>query len=180
MKLKHKKNRVRVPVRYSQEYKFDKLVNDSRTFRKDWDRVPIIKNFVFKKRTQDWNPPETLADTKITPRYWVPKHVQSFCEYLKDLFCIDDKILLDIRYHKRNHTGGCTWNPSEDGFIHIVIGASAGLRASTIVHEFLHAMGQDHEYDLNEIHDYRSNCTMDTYSPIIVNDIFGRREVFLT
>ncbi len=180
MKLKHMKNRIRVPIRYSNEYKFDKLVGDRRTFKKEWVRVPIIKNFVFKKTTQDWNPGMTKADTKIEPRYLVPNHVSSFCEYLKDLFCIDDKILLDIRYQKHNHSGSCNWNPSEDGFVHIVIGARSGLRASTLVHEFLHAMGQDHEYELNETHDYRSNCTMDTYSPAIVNDIFGRREVFLT
>ena len=148
--------------------------------RKEYHKIPIMKNFMFDKLTQDWNPefPHKL-DTKLTTRYFVPKHLQIFCEYLKDLFCIDCNILLDVRYEKNKNCGTCYSEESDDGYRKIVVGAKGGLRATTLVHEFLHMAGFDHEWQINDFADYRSTCTKDTYSPLIVKDIFGRKEVFL-
>lgn len=144
-----------------------------------YGRLPVMKSFDYPTRTQDWNPtfPHPL-DAKSTPRFYIPEKLQSFCEHLKDLFCIDQKILLDIRYRKNNNCGMCYYR-DVDGWIRIEAGASTGLRASTIVHEFLHAAGFDHEWEINGYSDYRSTCTKDTYSPLIVKDIFGIKEVLL-
>lgn len=173
-KLKNMKRKQRIEKRIIKSY--------SRTERgkQFYETVPVVKSFDFDKQTQDWNPdfPHTLDD-KIEPRYHIPRKIQNICEYLKDLFCIDHKILLDIRYRKNNNTGVCYHEMSEDGYQRIVVGAWNGLRATTLIHEFLHAAGFDHQYEINGYSDYRSTCTLDTYTPLIVKDIFGRKEVLL-
>jgi len=145
---------------------------------KFYERLPVVKNFEFKERTQDWNPKFGHALDTTEKRTYVPEKIQSFCEYLKDLFCIDHKILLDIRYNKSNSSGRCC-GAMFDGYQRIMVGASGGLRASTVIHEFLHASEFNHEYEINEYSDFRSTCTLDTYSPLIVKDIFGKKEVLL-
>ncbi len=153
----------------------------TKRYNKFYERLPVIKNFNFDKTTQDWNPsfPHEL-DEKLTPRYVISKKLVKFCEYLKDLFCIDTNILLDIRYEKDSNSGTCFNQISSDGYQRIMVGARNGLRATTLIHEFLHASGLDHEYEINGYSDYRSTCTLDTYSPLIVKDIFGKKEVLLT
>ncbi len=146
-----------------------------------YSTIPVLKNFQVIKKTQDWNPdfPHEL-DTTLNPRYHVGNLIQNVGEFLKDLFCISDKILLDIRYKTNNNTGTCHRTLSKDGYLRIRIGASGGLRATTLIHEFLHAGGFDHEYDINGYTDYRSTCVLDNYSKLICKDIFGKKEVFLT
>jgi hypothetical protein len=174
-KLKTMQRKQRIEKRLVQSYS---RINRGSTF---YERLPVLKNFNFDKRTQDWNPiyPHELDDEKLTPRFYVPDKLQSFCEYLKDLFCIEDKILLDIRYAKNNNKGTYYRKVSNDGHVKIELGARNGLRASTVIHEFIHAMGFDHEYEINDFSNFRSTCTLDTFSPLIVNDIFGRKEVLL-
>lgn len=187
MKLNHTERRTRYPIRYSHEHKLGSLSRKERT-KKVWKRIPIVKNFVFQKIkvfnkgvTQNWNPdfPHEL-DSKISPRYIVPRHIIEFCEYLKDLFCIEQDILLDIRYAKNNESGMCYYKVSKDHYMKILIGARGGLRATTLIHEFIHAAGYDHRYEINTTHDFRSCSTLDNYSPLICKDVFGIREVFLT
>lgn len=127
-----------------------------------------VKKFDFNKRTQDWN--------KSPNKIYINETLQSFCEYLKDLFCIDREIKLDLRPHKNNHCGRCSIGLIPIG---IIIGGKKGIRASTVVHEFLHAGGFHHEDDINGYSDFRSDCKKDYYSPLIVKDIFGTKEVTL-
>jgi len=182
-KLKTQKKRVRLEKRYTKTYKRNLIKKDGDFVVNDYSvnqMIFAIKNFDFKKRTQEWNPdfPHEL-DTRLTPRIYVNKTIQSFCEYLKDLFCVTDKILLDIRYLKSNNTGICYYKISKDGYRKIKIGARTGVRAVTLIHEFLHAAGFGHEYDIDGYTDYRSNCALDNYSKLVCKDIFGKREVFI-
>jgi len=139
------------------------------------ESLPVIKSFDFKARTQDWNRSDRYTDGE--EKFYINNIIQSFCEYLKDLFCIDYEIHLNIRPNKDNNSGS-TWLYPLKCFVKI--GAKGGIRATTLVHEFLHVTGLDHEYEINGYSDYRSTCTLDTYSPLIVKDIFGRKEVLVT
>jgi hypothetical protein len=176
--LTHKINRGRYPTRDSLEYTRG---NNKERYNKRTEKIPIVKNFQYEIK-QEWNPPYPHEHDDKKTRYFVPKHIQSFCEYLKDLFCIDDKIFLQIRYYQNNHNGLAWYHKVsiKDGYLKIQVGAKEGLRATTLIHEFLHAAGFDHEYEMNGTHDFRSTCTLDTYSPLICKDIFGIKEVFLT
>lgn len=175
MKLKHMKRRQRTENRIIYDYR--NIVPAVKQYHK----VPVVRKFVYTKRTQDWNPdyPHEL-DTKLNGRVWVSAHIQCLCEYLKDLFCIEDKILLDISPKTDRNCGFCSHIRSADGYIRIMVGARGGLRATTLVHEFLHAAGFSHAWAIDGHSDYRSTCTKDTYSKLIVKDIFGRKEVLLT
>lgn len=137
------------------------------------DSVPVIKNFDFNKRTQEWNGLWASYGGQSSD-FYINETLQSFCEYLKDLFCIDEQLIVVFRNYKDNQSGYTTSDrtPTE-----IVIGAKDGVRATTVVHEFIHAMGYEHEWEINGYSDFRSNCNLDNYSRLIVKDIFGRYEV---
>lgn len=135
--------------------------------------APFIKKFDYSERTQDWNR-KRLTDNK--PVYYINERIQSFCEYLKDLFCIDYEVCLELRPYK-NHQSGFT--RLYQMLCQVLVGGKDGYRATTIVHEFLHAAGFDHEDSINGYSDFRSNCAHDDYSKLVVRDIFGRDEVLL-
>jgi len=168
-KLKTMKRKVKLEKRIVIGYK------NAGSYDKEFkETLPVLNRFDFNKNTQDWTP--KLPNLKI--KYYVPKKISNFCEYLKDLFCIQEKIILDIRYQRNNMAGIC-YRKKIDDHKRVLIGGKTGIRATTLVHEFLHAAGFNHENNINGYSDYSHRHTKDTYSPLIVKDIFGKKEVLL-
>lgn len=158
-KLKNMKRKQRI------EKRFVKVYNKTTT-NKSFKSLPVIRKFDFDKRTQEWDSSE----------FHTPKYLANFCEYLKDLFCIDVEIHLKFNTKKDFNTGNCGWHRDP---IVIIIGARNGILASTLIHEFLHAAGFNHSRNLNGYTDFMSNCVHDRYSDLICKDIFGRRDILL-
>ena len=163
--------------------------------------LAVIPSFPFKKRTQDWNDQNRHLEYSKKNLVYINETMQSFLEYLKDLFCVDYYISFEIvasqsamsgqtampslhwkddrniyrgKKSKKNPYG---WECRKD--VHIHVGGKGGVLASTVVHEFLHASGFDHTWQINGYTDYRSYGHLDRYSNLIVRDIFGRDEVLL-
>lgn len=158
-KLKNMKRKQRIEKRYVKVY-------NKTTGKKSWKSIPVIRKFDFDKKTQEWDSSE----------FHTPKYLANFCEYLKDLFCIDMEIHLKFDTDVNFNTGHCGWLIDP---IIIKIGARYGILASTLIHEFLHAAGIEHKRNLNGYTDYMSTCTNDRYSDLICKDIFGRSEILL-
>jgi len=163
--------------------------------------LAVIPSFPFKKRTQDWNDQNRELSYSKKNLVYINETMQSFLEYLKDLFCVDYYISFEIVATKEAMSGNTMmpsvhwkddrniyrgkkskknpggWECRKD--VHIVVGGKGGVLASTVVHEFLHASGFDHEWQINGYTNYRSMGHLDRYSNLIVRDIFGRDEVLL-
>ncbi len=178
VQLRTQTNRVRLETRRAKEYYKTTIKRTNHKYRERWITIKVLKHFDFDKVTQDWNPNDWNPTSNYGTRYYVTQTIANFAEYLKDLFCIDHKILLDIRYAKDSNSGYCM-NAITNGYMHITIGAVTGIRATTFIHEFLHAAGFDHEYEIDGYSDFRSNPALDGYSKLICKDIFGRKEIFL-
>jgi len=106
--------------------------------------------------------------TKFTEEVHVNKIIQGIVDQICDLFCIDDeyKPILNLRPYKNNQCG--YFDPSDNT---ITVGCKGGLRLTTLVHEYLHAAGYDHQDECSIDTRFRSNCELDSFSKLIVKDL---------
>ena len=124
---------------------------------------------------------------------YINKNTQSWIDKLVDLFCLyDARPEVKISIIKSNKSGYCyyatkTTNPK------IVVGCKQGkIRLSTLVHEFIHAMGYRHENEINSwanFHHYHESedrekdhmkkGQYDNFSRLIVKDLCGKYELLI-
>jgi len=124
---------------------------------------------------------------------YINKKIQAWIDKLTDLFCLEDnKPTVFLRPNRNNMSGNCKYATIENNSV-IVIGCRDGLRLTTLVHEFIHAMGYGHINNINgyshfnHLHDnpkWRYNKTgfrkmTDTYSLLIVKDLTGKKELII-
>ena len=123
---------------------------------------------------------------------YINNKIQGVIDQLVDLFCLEDCIpSVSIRPRKHNMTGNCTYATTTNN-PKIVVGCREGLRLTTLIHELIHAAGYKHKEDINGYSDFAHTHDddewrynkgyrrmTDAYSPLIVKDLFGKREVIL-
>ncbi len=98
--------------------------------------------------------------------------IQSWINKLTNLFCLNHTPIVQLRGNKDQ--GQCNWYTTP---IIISIGGKETISLKTLVHEFIHAMGRDHEWKIDGVHDFRSDNKLDTFSPLIVKDLTGKDEL---
>ncbi len=108
-----------------------------------------------------------MMNSYLTQTY-VNKEIQGIFNQICELFCLDKEYRpeLILRPFRDNQTG--QYDPRDNT---ITMGCKKGLRLTTLVHELLHATGYDHQDDTSAGGNYRSNCTKDSLSPLIVKDL---------
>ena len=125
---------------------------------------------------------------------YINKSIQSYIDKLVDLFCLQDNIpTVSIRPKKNNMSGYCKYSTLTTNS-EITIGCKGGLRLTTLVHEFLHAAGFGHTWEINNVNNFtgrhdgntafrykngQRQHSRDTYSPLIVKDLTGKRELII-
>lgn len=111
---------------------------------------------------------------------YVNKEIQYWISVLTDLFCLDHTPIVQIRTSsRRDRHGECWWNVTP---IVITVWARNGkVSLKTLVHEFLHACGYGHEYEINgwAHFGYGHGRDRDRFSRLIVRDLTGKEDVLL-
>lgn len=102
------------------------------------------------------------------------KKVENWISKIVDLFCLEDNPPNVELKQWHNQKGYYRYKDHT-----ILIGCKKGIRLTTLVHEMLHATGHSHTWEINGWANYRSNCKMDNYSPLIVKDLTGKKELVL-
>lgn len=125
--------------------------------------------------------------------YYINGKIQKYIDKLVDLFCLQDNVpTIYLRPKMHNMRGYCSFAGNGKNS-EITIGCKNGLRLTTLVHEFLHANNIHHEYEIDGIRNFRSmhddpkyrykngirQHSRDTYSPLIVKDLCGKKELIL-
>ena len=110
---------------------------------------------------------------------YINKKIQAWIDKLIDLFCLEDnKPLVILKPNKNNMCGYCLHAIIDHDSV-ITIGWKNGLRLTTLIHEFIHAMGYHHTYELNGYSDYRGTHTKDQYSKLVCKDLTGKKELII-
>lgn len=136
---------------------------------------------------------ETPEGFLLMEEYYINKKIQGYIDNLIELFCLQDNIpKVYLRPNKDNMSGYCTHFTSKTNS-EITVGCRGGLRLTTLVHEFLHAAGFPHTDEINDFANFRTSHddpkyrykdgqrqhSRDTYSPLIVKDLCGKKELIL-
>lgn len=123
---------------------------------------------------------------------YINKDIQSWIDRLIDLFCLEDnKPIVTLSLRKDNRSGYCYHaTPLENS--RITVGCKGGkIRLTTLVHEFIHAMGYRHENEINgwaNFHHFHPEGVRqskklkgqyDNFSRLIVKDLCGKYELLI-
>lgn len=108
---------------------------------------------------------------------YLNKEIRTYINYLTDLFCLDHTPVVQLKPNwSQTYHGICHWRETP---IRIELGCKNGVSLKVLTHEFIHAMGYDHTWEINGFSNFRSNCELDNFSPLIVKDITSKKEVIL-
>lgn len=183
-RLKTQQRKTKVQFRTFKVWRIVGKKHGTHNYVKRKVSLAVIKKFPTMPQTQDWNMYKKQMQYP-NDNWYIGKTLQNVCEYLKDLFCITDIVHLELRPMKNNERGFCQHithayrYQTKDAARKINIGVKGGVLSSTLIHEFLHAAEYGHQWCINGYSDFRSNGAMDSYSPLISKDIFGRKEVII-
>lgn len=112
---------------------------------------------------------------------YVNKEIQYWIGVLTDLFCLDHTpiVILKRRDTRKVHgsCGGRCWWHVTPIVIEVYLDYKGRLPLSLLVHEFIHAMGYDHTWEINGWANFRS--AKDNFSRLIVKDLTGKYELML-
>lgn len=114
--------------------------------------------------------------TKGNEKIYINKKINQLIDHLTDLFCLDHRPIVILHKGKRRH-GHCSWKITPI-VIHVWL-ENGKLDANVLIHEFLHVAGWGHEWEINGWANFRSDYYLDNFTPLIVRDIFGKKEVWL-
>jgi len=116
---------------------------------------------------------------------YICKATQYWIDKLTDLFCLDHepKVLLkrrDTRRFRGSCYGRCHWGVTPI-VIEIWLDHDGHFELSTLVHEFLHATGYRHSWELNGWANFGRGFgrDRDRFSMLIVRDLTGKDELIL-
>lgn len=112
---------------------------------------------------------------------YINKNIQYWISTLTNLFCLDHTpiVILKRRDTRKVHGscgGRCHWGVSPI-VIEVFLDYRGRLKLSLLVHEFLHASGHDHTWEINGWANFRS--ANDNFSRLIVKDLTGKYELIL-
>lgn len=115
----------------------------------------------------------------------INKATQYWIDRLTDLFCLDHTptILLkrrDTHRFRGSCLGRCYWTCTPI-VIEIWLDHNGNFELSTLVHEFLHATGYNHKWQINGWANfgYGRGRDRDRFSMLIVRDLTGKDELIL-
>jgi len=122
--------------------------------------------------------PNRSVETK--PVY-VSKRIMDEYLFVCDLFCFPKEEIPELRiYPKVNkHSGRYGHGDQSPHYALIRVGALGGVAMTTIIHELVHAMGYGHERNINGYSDFHTIHGVDYFSPLICQDIYGKKEVII-
>jgi hypothetical protein len=114
---------------------------------------------------------------KHQTKYYINKKIQDWAKYLTDYFCLDHVPVVQYNCEKHNY-GRCHWQETP---IRITLNRKTGCRLQVLVHEFLHATGYRHEYEINGWANYGfgKGKDRDRFSTLIVRDLIGKDDLQL-
>jgi len=111
---------------------------------------------------------------------YINKEIQYWIGVLTDLFCLDHTpIVILKRPTKKDRRGyhGICHSGTTPIVIKIYTDYDGKFKLSTLVHEFLHACGYNHTWEINGWANFRSSN--DNFSRLIVKDLTGKYELIL-
>lgn len=124
---------------------------------------------------------------------YINKEIEGWIDTLTELFCLqDNRPIVTLSLKRNNKCGRCLFATPKINS-KIVIGCKDGkIRLSTLVHEFIHAMGYAHITNINgwaNFHHYHESENReldhmkkgqyDNFSRLIVKDLTGRYELLI-
>jgi len=96
------------------------------------------------------------------------------------LFCLDHKPVVLLKYRKKGVRGTCQgrchWHVTPI-VIEVYTNHKGQLKLTTLVHEFLHASGWGHTWEINGWSNFIG--IKDDFSPLIVKDLTGKKQLIL-
>ncbi len=116
---------------------------------------------------------------------YINKEIQHWLDVLTDLFCLDHVPIVILRRRKKGtfghyRCGECWWSVTPI-VINVWINDGNKVPLSTLVHEFLHATGYKHKWELNGWANfgYGEGRDRDRFTHLIVRDLTGKSELML-
>ena len=114
---------------------------------------------------------------KYRTNTYLNREMRDYISQLTELFCLDHTPVVQLKPNwNSNQHGVCHWRETP---IRIEIGCKEGVSLQVLVHEFIHAMGYDHEWEINGFSNFRSQTGLDTFSGLIVKDLVGKKELII-
>lgn len=108
---------------------------------------------------------------------YLNREIRDYINILTDLFCLDHTPVVQLKPNwSQTYHGICHWHETP---IRIEIGCKEGVSLQVLVHEFIHAMGYDHEWEINGFSNFRSQTGLDTFTGLIVKDLVGKKDLIL-
>lgn len=112
---------------------------------------------------------------------YINKEIGGWIDKLTDLFCLENKPIVQIRASKRQDRHGQCWYTTPC-IIDIWTNHEHGkISLKTLVHEFLHATGYKHEYEINDWANfgYGKGSDRDKFSKLVTRDLCGKDDLLL-
>jgi len=116
---------------------------------------------------------------------YINKEIQTWINYLTNFFCLDHVPIVILKYRDTRKFvgschGRCYWSVSPI-VIQIWTDYKGHFDLKTLIHEFLHACGYNHEYEINGWANfgYGEGKDRDRYSRLLCRDLTGKESVIL-